>query len=402
MKITRAKKYSLCQREHHIWVLVVIVALLFVVGAGLAYRRQTVQPQPVATTAVPAQAATPEAPSSVEGRYLFSGTVVLARAVERAAAGNYEQPFSGLSSFEPSKYDGWLVDLECPVTSKNVSYQEQVTNLVFNCRPEWLPAMSRYFTMVNLANNHTGDMGAAGFLETQKQLDTAGIQAVGSVDPAVTEDACEVMALPVRITGLADKVTKGTLPVAFCAFHYFFRGPNPGELDIISKYAKHMPVFGLMHAGAEYIPTAGAQQRDIARSLIDNGSEFVIGNSPHWVQDSEVYKGKPIFYSTGNFIFDQLDAETRRGLSIDVSFSVQYSDELAQWLKLGDSCNQRRDDCLAQAKQQNLAKPQLKLTYLPVASTGGNKKITTKGDTSVQSGVEDRLGWQAVSKALGQ
>ena len=339
---------------------------------------------------------------NVEGRYLFSGTVFMARAVERDAKGDYNQPFNQLDSFEPSKYDGWLADLECPVTTNRVSYQEALQTLKFNCNPEWLPAMSKYFKFINLANNHTGDMGTSGFIETQKHLSDAGIQTVGSVDPASAKDACEVMALPVRVTHSGSEAKNGTLPVAFCAYHYFFRRPLPGELDTVMEYSKVLPTFGLMHVGVEYLPRASEEQRAIAHTLVDNGAEFVIGNSPHWVQDAEVYKSKPIFYSTGNFIFDQLDAETNRGLNIDVTFSVAYDDNVAKWLALGDSCKIRRDTCVEQASQQHLSKVSMKLLYEPVASSGGARQITHKSTTAVQHAVEERIGWPHIKQALGQ
>ncbi len=338
----------------------------------------------------------------MEGRYLFNGTIVLARAVEKSAAGNYDQPFSQLSTFQPENYDAWLADLECPVTAENVSYEQQVANLVFNCRKDWLPSFAKHFKFVNLANNHTSDMGAGGFLETQKNLDEAGVQIVGNYDPANAKDACEVMALPVRVVDKEGKITKKDLPTAFCAFHYFFRKPNPGEMDIVKHYSDIMPTFGLMHVGVEYLPTAGAEQQNVAHSLIDLGSDFVIGNSPHWVQNSEVYKGKPIFYSTGNFIFDQIDYETQRGLSIDVGIKSEYDENLAKWLELGAQCKKRGDSCLELAKQQGLTKPKLKFTYEPVGSLGGNRRVTAKADATLQAAIEDRLGWATTRQQLGQ
>lgn len=339
---------------------------------------------------------------SVEGRYLFSGTIVLARAVEKAASGNYDQPFSRLSTFKPEQYDGWMADLECPVTNNNVSYQEQINNLVFNCRPEWLANYSKYFNLVNLANNHTNNMGQDGFLETQKNMDKAGIQSIGNFDPSVSEDACEVMSLPVKVVKKDGSKQKGELPVAFCAWHYFFRLPRPGEIEIAKRYSNIMPVFGFMHIGVEYLPVAGADQVNAAHEIIDSGTEFVVANSPHWVQNSEVYKGKPIFYSTGNFIFDQLDFETQRGLSVDVTMSLDYDDNVSRWLELGKSCRVRRDNCLETAEKSGLTKPKVKLIYEPIASSGGNRKVTQKGDNVLQKGVEERLNWDITKKELDQ
>ena len=295
-------------------------------------------------------------PTAVAGKYLFSGTIVLARAVERAAktAGGYDynQPFSGLDTFNPAQYDAWAADLECPVTTNTVSYEQQVANLVFNCRPEFLPSMLKYISIVSLANNHSSDMGSDGFLETQQHLEKAGLQSYGNYNPGVAKDVCEIIALPVRVKKTDGSEQKGTLPMAFCAWHYFFRSPLPGEMEVMERYAKIMPVFGFMHAGVEYLATAGVDQVNIAHKIIDLGGEFVIGNSPHWVQNAEVYKGKPIFYSTGNFIFDQIDYETQRGLNVDVAMEVPYDENLAKWLALGEQCKALADTCLEEAEKQ--------------------------------------------------
>lgn len=397
----KSYRYYALKRRH--WPQIVIVVLLLAAAAGGAWLWQ----RPDKQTAQHTQTA-PKPPTivMVEGRYLFSGTIVLARAVERGAlvGGKYDysQPFSGLASFEPEKYDGWLADLECPVTTNNVSYEQQVQRLVFNCRPEWLPEFSKYFKFVNLANNHTGDMGADGFIETQKHLEQAGVQTVGNYRPSVTKDNCEVMGLPVRVRDSKNAETKATLPVAFCAFHYFSFRPAPGEMEAIERYAKVMPVFGLMHVGVEYLPAGSTDQVNIAHKMIDLGSDFVIGNSPHWVQNSEAYNGKLIAYSTGNFIFDQIDYETQRGLSIDTTFQIEYNDNLEKWLALGEQCKPRGDTCLDQAEKLGLTKLKLKYTHAPVASLGGNRKITKKGDAVLQKSVEERLDWVKTLQGLIQ
>jgi poly-gamma-glutamate synthesis protein (capsule biosynthesis protein) len=73
-----------------------------------------------------------------------------------------------------------------------------------------------------------------------------------------------------------------------------------------------------VHWGTEYEPLHSAFQEDLAKILIDAGAEVVIGHHPHVVQDIALYKGKPIFYSLGNFIFDQYFSEAvQDGLMVD-------------------------------------------------------------------------------------
>lgn len=345
--------------------------------------------------------------SELSAKYMFSGTVVLARAVENDAkvAGGYDysQPFSKIDTFNPKQYDTWTVDWECPTSSKHsLSFEYQVTNTVFNCRPEWIPEFSKYFTHANLANNHTADLGVDEFYETRDHLEKGGIYVIGNYDPAESSDACEVMSMPVHIKMNDGSKKDAKLPIAMCAWHYFERAPMDGEIEIMKEYSDIMPVFGLMQVGVEYVAHNDPRQEEVGHAIIDNGAEFVIGNSPHWVQNTEVYKGKPIIYSTGNFIFDQLESETNRGVSIEVNMTVDYDENVAKWLELGKQCQARGDDCLQKAKEMGLSKIQPKFTYIPIASTTGAHQITQKASSSVQKEVEQRMNWQQTLSELGQ
>ena len=346
-------------------------------------------------------------PESITAKYMFSGTVVLARAVEndaKTANGyDYAQPFSKLSTFNPKQYDAWVVDWECPTSAETrLSFEYQVANTVFNCRPEWIPEFSKYFTHANLANNHTADLGNEVFYETRNHLEDGGISTVGHYDPGVSEDVCEVMSMNVHVQMPGGSEKDGKLPIAMCAWHYFEREPREGEIAVAQQYAEVMPVFGLMQVGVEYVAQNDPRQAAVGRAIIDSGAEFVIGNSPHWVQNTEVYKGKPIIYSTGNFIFDQLDDETNRGVSIAVTMKVPYDENVAKWLAIGESCSERSDDCLEQAKAQGLTKPNLELTYEPIASINGAHVLTEKASPAIQQAVEERMNWQQTLKELGQ
>jgi len=80
----------------------------------------------------------------------------------------------------------------------------------------------------------------------------------------------------------------------------------------------------MMHAGAEYTRTPTRLQTEFARSAIDAGADIVFGAHPHWVQNTEVYQGKHIFYSLGNFVFDQeFSPETKTGLAVEVVVQKQ-------------------------------------------------------------------------------
>lgn len=337
----------------------------------------------------------------VKGKYLFSGTVVIARAVEneaRRADGSidYDQPFSKFASFNPKQYDAWAFDHECPMTMNNIPYRTQVANTIFNCRPEFVPAMRKQFDTIvaNVANNHTYDMGEDGYRETIRLLEESGIQTIGNYSPRVKDDICEVVAWPVRLQKDGHDLSESILPIAFCAWHYFEFDPAPGEIEVMDRYAKVMPVFAFMQVGTEYQANADSKQVSIARKIVDRGPEFLIGNSPHWVQNTEIYKGKLIVYSTGNFIFDQLDYETNRGLSISVDMQIKYDENVAKWLELGKTCRPRGDDCLKRAESLGLKKVSPGFEFDAVGSSGGYRQVTQLADPELQKSIEERANWQ--------
>ena len=75
------------------------------------------------------------------------------------------------------------------------------------------------------------------------------------------------------------------------------------------------------HWGTEYDPTPFGSQQKLARMVIDSGADMVIGNHAHWAAAMEVYKGKPIWYALGNFIFDQTWSEpTMEGITLELTF----------------------------------------------------------------------------------
>jgi poly-gamma-glutamate synthesis protein (capsule biosynthesis protein) len=71
------------------------------------------------------------------------------------------------------------------------------------------------------------------------------------------------------------------------------------------------------HWGTEYVSKPNTNQVALAHQAVDAGADLIIGDHPHWVGAIEFYKEKPIFYSVGNFVFDQMwSTETRQGIIV--------------------------------------------------------------------------------------
>ena len=76
-----------------------------------------------------------------------------------------------------------------------------------------------------------------------------------------------------------------------------------------------------MHNGVEYMPRPSAKQIEFAHAAIDAGATLVIGHHPHVIQPEERYRSGRIFYSLGNFVFDQYQREaTQHGELVEISF----------------------------------------------------------------------------------
>lgn len=342
--------------------------------------------------------------SVVSSRILFTGNTFWGRSVEEwsmASTQKYAFAFARLNELKRSEYEAWISGLECPMkASVHMTALEQEQNLQFNCSPDFLPEAKKYFTAFTLANNHTDNQGADGFAETKKHLDNNGIQYFGHYDPTKTDDACDVISLPVKATYNDGSKKDAKLPVALCGFHGVFQIPPQSTIDQISQYAKVMPVFAMPHMGAEYTPAPDQIKTDVYRRLIDAGADVILGDHPHWIQSTESYKGRLIVYSMGNFMFDQQDTlEVTRSAAIRVSMSLTKGSNLEKWLEVGKNCASYKDDCLGKIELAGLKKLPIEYKF-GVVGTRDDQRQTHLATAAEQAAILQRLGWQATMTKL--
>ncbi len=348
-------------------------------------------------------------PASLSSRLLFFGDMYWGRDVNRRAQASELKekfPFSGLHEFDREAYDAWIANLECPtVPGVNQPYAAEVNSLIFNCPVAYLPEAAQWFDAVSLANNHTANQnGQTGLDATRQQLDKHGIQYFGHYNPEILDDVCEVISLPVRVTMSDGGSRQAELPVALCGYHGLDAVPSADSLAVMRRYAAVMPVFAFPHMGAEYVATADAHRARVYREMIDSGADAVLGGHPHWVQPVEAYKGKLIAYSLGNFMFDQIGAETNRGAAIDLTLKVEAGavngEQLNGWLELGEACGKFRDDCLDRIKERGLEKLPLKFNYNTPIAVDVSDRVTSRGDAALQADTLERLDWSAAADEL--
>jgi poly-gamma-glutamate synthesis protein (capsule biosynthesis protein) len=89
----------------------------------------------------------------------------------------------------------------------------------------------------------------------------------------------------------------------------FITFPNLDTSQIINLVSTKAPTVDWLivslHWGNEYLSEPETWRVKLAHQLVDAGADIIHGHHPHVWQDSETYQGKPIFYSLGNFVFDQ-------------------------------------------------------------------------------------------------
>lgn len=176
----------------------------------------------------------------------------------------------------------------------------------FRAHPRVLPVLARHVDAVGLANNHSGDYGPQAFSEMLDRLRRQGVVYFGG--GRNLEQAHEPLIV----------VRKG-VRIALLGYNEFmprrFEADvgRPGIawsedeqvwLDIRRARSQADVVIPVMHWGQEHEPMANERQRELARWMIDAGADAVVGGHPHVTQDVEIYRGRPIVYSLGNFLFD--------------------------------------------------------------------------------------------------
>ncbi|MBX4210433.1 CapA family protein [Candidatus Parcubacteria bacterium] len=246
----------------------------------------------------------------VEATLIFTGDIMLGRNVETLMNRNgNEYPFQfvtkDLLSVDAviSNFEGTIVDphVQTPSQSTNFSFKPEVATLL----------RSHNVQVVTLGNNHTYDHGVEGFSQTENYLAKADVDFAGH---------------PYR-ESIADVLTKqiGETNLHFLSFNGTkSRFDIPAAITVLKAVSAtdHDPIVAIVHWGDEYVLMPNAFQIKFAHALIDNGAAFVIGHHPHVVQSVEMYKGRPIFYSLGNFIFDQyFSRETQEELALKLTVS---------------------------------------------------------------------------------
>lgn len=231
------------------------------------------------------------------------GDVMLGRSVNSTmhSRGDWTFPFLATAEYLKSA-DVTFGNLEspfgqsCPITNEGMVFcadTRSVEGLVYSG-----------FDVLSVANNHSHNQGLQGLELSLNHLASNGIQGL------VEGKAWRQDVKGIKLSWVAYDDTIG-----------------PIDLDEVSSLIRveaevsdHVLVS--VHWGNEYRDQPSPRQQYLARAMIDSGASVIIGHHPHWVQPVEEYSHGLIFYSLGNFVFDQMWSEqTRRGMVAELVLS---------------------------------------------------------------------------------
>lgn len=255
---------------------------------------------------------------------LFAGDMMFDRSVRtvmEAKGGDFI-----FSCIDPMLQDGndlVVANLEGPITD-NPSRSEGSEvggpdNYTFTFPPATAPLLAaHHIRLVNIGNNHIMNFSRAGLEETKQYLTAASVAYFGDPDSSESEKV--------------ERLTVNGINFSFVNWSDWTSDKTDHTVAQVRTEAQEGRVVVVYtHWGEEYATTSLPRVQALAHSFVDAGASLVTGSHPHVVQQHEVYKGKDIYYSLGNFIFDQYwNDDVRHGLLLKVVFGPTGVDSIKE------------------------------------------------------------------------
>jgi len=271
-------------------------------AAGDGSQTATPPPKPTPTTPAAPAPVTVTAGGDVIGGFGVSGVV--------GSMGS--GLFRGIAPFFASS-DFGFVNLESPLT--NGGDPQGWKDVVIKGNPALAPAMGKSgINVVTMANNHAGDMGDSGLLDSFRYCEKAGITVVGAGKNLKTAQAGALLKTDGATTaflGFSD-----VLPIGYPATSGS-PGTSPGRADITAVKAniraaakKADYVFVGWHWNFEYKRAPSYLESSEGKAAVDAGADIVFAHHPHLLDGVQAYHGGLIFYSLGNLVFSGFSGET--------------------------------------------------------------------------------------------
>ncbi len=233
---------------------------------------------------------------------MFGGDVALTEPYSNLVGNDRQWAFSAMNEYRQA--DVAMLNLEAPFTASDASSSDKTSHVKVD--PANVEVLKNGgVTLVNLANDRTMDYSGAGLEETLKTLDKAGIHSVGAGrdhKEARRPEIVDVKGQRIAYLGYQDSDLQAASEAK--------AGVNPRKNDQIAADIKAIRdqvdwVIVNYHWGEGLSKYPSDRQIELARFTIDNGADLVVGHHSEVLQGAEIYKGRPIVYSLGNFIFGE-------------------------------------------------------------------------------------------------
>lgn len=236
-----------------------------------------------------------EEPKSFDIKITFTGDCLLASYMNQTTSGSFNEysnnndPSYFFEKVKPifEKDDITIINLENVFTDQNLKEVKKDHNPAYWYRSKTSNTdilTGSSVEAVSLANNHFGDYGNQGRVDTINAVEKAGLL-YGNNDNTFYFE-------------------KNGYKIAFICHGLWGEWQADAIINRI-KEAESQSDFQVVfyHGGKERIHAPEQWKINASRKLVDNGADLVIGNHPHVLQPMENYNGVDIVYSMGNFCF---------------------------------------------------------------------------------------------------
>ena len=237
----------------------------------------------------------------------FTGDVMLQNVMSRYD----EQGINGIISEyleeEMVNADMTMINNEFPFSTRGEQAPDK--QFTFRVHPRYVSALQDMgVDVASLANNHALDFGPDALVDSFTTLEDAGIPYVGAGETKKRAEEAVFVEANGRKVGVlsASRVIPvhtwniiSSQPGLFCTYDSSRMVERIKEIESECDF-----VVVFVHWGIEREAIPEEYQRELAQQYIDAGADLVVGNHAHVPQGIEYYKGVPIVYCLGNYIFN--------------------------------------------------------------------------------------------------
>jgi poly-gamma-glutamate synthesis protein (capsule biosynthesis protein) len=290
--------------------------------------------RPASAAATAASEAPSPKPDSRPIRIAITGDLMLGRSLSpQMLASRDGFPFAYTGDYLRS-FDLTVGNLECVVSTLGSPIPGK--QFTFEANPVGFERLQNAgFDVVSVANNHSGDYGQQAFMDMLDHLPAHGIVSLGGGADLAAAHAPIIQ--KVRTTTVGFLAYCEIEPFSFAATAtapgHAWLDPTLMRADISALRPRVDYIIVFTHWGIEYQTLPDVDQQAMAHLAIDAGADLVVGAHPHVRQTVELYRGKPIIYSLGNFVFDEMPGyEESRGNVLELTLQ---GTQLLGWKQRG-------------------------------------------------------------------